>query len=188
MFTKRLAELVSLLLHPIVITPIVIIFFLSKVENSWSTQIGWLISLIFFGLILPVLWLIIFSDRNGFDVSFSRRPIFLGLNLFGVFILTLIYFLGGAPPIYQMLTISILLIGFVMVTVTFFWKISIHLAGLGTSLALLTVWFGYSIGLLYIAFPLLFWARIYLKKHTFGQAILGFLIPNVIVFIVHYIY
>ncbi len=63
-------------------------------------------------------------------------------------------------------------IGFFVIT--FFWKISGHVAGLTLVLGLFWVWYGARVAPFFIFVPLLAWARVVTKNHTLAQVTGGF--------------
>ncbi len=181
---QRLAEFFSIIFHPAVVSPVILIFFTLKIKYSGLFEYDLIVPFFIFMLVWPLCWLLILSDKPGFDVSFSKRPIFLGMNFLGVSFLEIYLYFKKAPYIFQSVTISIIFIAITLICITFFWKISIHLSTMGAGLAFLVYWFGFKAWIGFLTLPLLFWARIYLKKHTFWQALAGLLISWIVVLIV----
>lgn len=178
---KSLAELISSVFHPVIVSPFIFFLFLIKIYDNNIFKIELVIILFFFILFWPLFWLRIFADQPGLDVSLPKRPMFLGLNLLGIILIEVLYLILHAPLFYQSTIISLIIIGGILTIITRFWKISIHLASLATSLSFITLWFGFVVWPGYLAVPLLFWSRIYLKKHTIPQALCGFAFPVIII-------
>jgi hypothetical protein len=60
-----------------------------------------------------------------------------------------------------------------MFTISIFWKISMHMAGVGGfSIALVFV-FGAAAGWAFLSLPLVAWARLHRRKHTPAQLAAG---------------
>ena len=126
-----------------------------------------LISLVF-SSILPMAIILGWAKKIGTDKDISNRtdrfvPLIVGITS---------YFIGLS----NFLTILLLCYAvntFIVMIITFKWKISVHTTGLSGpvgALILLLGPFGAIFGILY---PILIWSRVLLKKHTLAQAICG---------------
>ncbi len=65
--------------------------------------------------------------------------------------------------------------------VTFFWKISVHLAAFTLGVLMLNILFGWQWWWLFLLVPVLMWARIVRKKHTLMQTVAGTVLTLVVV-------
>ncbi len=88
----------------------------------------------------------------------------------------------NAPRVLTVAMVNYVILGLVMMTITFFWKISLHASSITAFMVAVVVVFGtrYWWALLFIL-PVL-WARYYLKKHTAMQLIAGTFVSCVITF------
>ena len=134
-----------------------------------------LISLVF-SSILPMAIILGWAKKIGTDKDISNRtdrfvPLIVGITS---------YFIGFLVSYFIRLSnfLTILLLcyavnTFIVMIITFKWKISVHTTGLSGpvgALILLLGPFGAIFGILY---PILIWSRVLLKKHTLAQAICG---------------
>jgi membrane-associated phospholipid phosphatase len=84
----------------------------------------------------------------------------------------LLYILS-APPITTVLMFCYFSNTLIVLLISLFWKISIHSIGVAGPAAALIYVFGYTGLIFIILIPLVIWSRLYLKRHTFYQVIVG---------------
>lgn len=89
---------------------------------------------------------------------------------------TITLYMLNAPAITTVLMFCYFSNTLILFFINLYWKISIHAMGVaGPSVALIYV-FG-PFGLIFsLIIPLVMWSRIYLKKHTFSQVVMGALL------------
>lgn len=148
---------------------------------------GWItaavVGLVWAGLILliitgiPLAYLIL-GKRLGLvsDLEMtqrSERPRFILISLSSdLLALAILYFFHG-PPLLLVMVLTYLCLGVTMLTISNFWKISLHMAGVsGFSTALVFV-FGAPALVAFFSLPLVAWARWHRRKHTIAQLIAG---------------
>ncbi|MFF3335107.1 hypothetical protein ACFYWX_37150 [Streptomyces sp. NPDC002888] len=78
-----------------------------------------------------------------------------------------------APAEVTALVTAMLAVLFVLLLITFFWKVSVHSAVAAGALAVLTSAFGPWMLVLSPLVPLIGWSRIRLRCHTVGQVVVG---------------
>ena len=174
-FKEGLAQIISLMVQPLIMTILVFVIFNYFSTNKNDFFMLTLLCLLF-ATFLPLTTILMWIKRNKLDLDVSNRdkrtfPLLLGIisYLIGVTIL----FIVGAPDIVIVLMFCYLTSTMLTLLITFFWKISVHAMGVAGPTAAITFVFGYP-GLL-LMFPLIMvmWSRIYLKKHTPAQVIIG---------------
>lgn len=103
----------------------------------------------------------------------SERPRFILVSLSSdLLALAILHFFHG-PPLLLVMVLTYLCLGATMFTISNFWKISLHMAGVsGFSMALVFV-FGAPALVAFFSLPLVAWARWHRRKHTITQLIAG---------------
>ncbi len=200
-FTSLAARYISDAFNPLILPPVLfaISLYLTGYEHRQILSI-FLIALLFF-TIIPILIIYFFKSRNyirNFDISDlqeRKRPFIV---IIFSYVLGFLFFLkwfdtGHLLPVY--LTICYIvnaLIGFLITTK---WKISIHSAGIASFSSALFFFHNFQIihndfflgqiiiWLSFILIPIIMWARIHLKEHTFAQTLAGALIGFTITYL-----
>lgn len=67
------------------------------------------------------------------------------------------------------------------VMITFYWKISIHMAAMTIAIILINILYNWQFTYLSLFIPLVFWSRLYLGRHTLGQLTAGVALNAVVV-------
>ena len=139
--------------------------------------IGWaaLTLLIVTGIPLAYLWI---GRRRGWvsDMEMTRRSerprfilVSLGSDVFALLVLRAVQ----GPQLLSTIVLTYLCLAIAMLTISSFWKISLHMAGVGGfSTALLFV-FGWPALAAFLSLPLVAWARLRRRKHTLAQLAAG---------------
>ena len=134
---------------------------------------------------------IILGKRIGWVSDFeiskrSERPRFILVSLGSDVLATLILSVFNGPHLLRVMVLAYLFLGITMMTISSFWKISLHMAGVsGFSTALIFI-FGLSAVFAFLSLPLVAWARHQRKKHTLPQLAAGAIAGIVITSIVFY--
>ena len=126
---------------------------------------------------IPLAYLVL-GKRLGWVSDFemtrrSERPRFILVSLSSdLLALAILYFFHG-PPLLLVMALTYVCLGITMLTISNFWKISLHMAGVsGFSMALVFV-FGAPALITFFSLPLVAWARWYRRKHTLAQLTAG---------------
>jgi hypothetical protein len=186
-----IAELISLVLSPLLLLAPVPFFLVYEQTNNFSSSSLWAaISLAFFIIFLLVILIGIrigvFSD---FNISKrEQRPLLFAIGM----VLTIIYlitlFLFHAPQILLIGTTTIIL-GLVLIgAVNIFTKVSGHLTVLSAFVTFLIIAEGWRALIMLLLIPLLIWARIKTKNHTLMQTILGTILGSVTIITIYVIF
>ena len=136
------------------------------------------------GILILSTWTfgVAFFLKNRFDLDNKNRKYrtyFLSIFVIGWTLFSLIYWQKFSPHIQDSLKIALTIISIVLIN-NVFYRISFHVA-LSTSLLILINHFtGWDFFLLFIIIPVIAWSRVYLRKHTLAQVILGFLVPVIV--------
>ena len=173
----RLAVTISVLFNPFLL-PIASILLIVHMSVS-TTQQGllWMVIVILFASVLPMLFILLLfrlGQLSDFRLTVREqraKPLIFSLvsALVGIGIL---YFLD-VPREIVWLCIACVINGLVLTLITQVWKISFHsgvAAGCMTGLVtLISSQFVY----LFILLPLIAWARVHRKRHTYLQTIIA---------------
>lgn len=128
---------------------------------------------IFFAAILPVTVLII-TKKSGIDLSMRinrNYPFIIAITSY--LIGTVILLLVNAPLITTILMFCYFSNTLIMFLINLHWKISVHAMGVSGPTTVLIFVFGYLGSILGLILPVVMWSRMYLKKHTISQVIMG---------------
>ena len=103
----------------------------------------------------------------------EERPRFILVSLSSDVLGLAVLWIGGGPRPLRLLVLTYLCLAIVMFTVSSFWKISMHLAGVGGFSTALVFVFGLGASLAFLSLPLVAWARLHRRKHTPIQLVAG---------------
>lgn len=129
-----------------------------------------------FTTFLPMAIIVLWAKFIGTDIDISNKkdrpvPFIIGTISYGIGFLVLAAL--NAPAFITIFVLCYTCNTFIMLLISFFWKISIHTTGLiGPASALIVVFgiYGIFLGLI---LPILIWSRVIQKKHTMAQAVVG---------------
>ena|SRR3989344_6906338 len=179
MSTQNIARIVSIVLGPQVWFPVIFLVLIFK-TNLDSQQTSILLPIAFFVIcIVPMLY-IYFALRFKFATSWEllkkeERYPFMVVTLF--FYLILFFFINiFGPKLLKDISLVFLTSLVPIYAITYFWKVSMHVALNTFCVIVINFLFGWSLPWLYLFIPLVAWARLELKRHTLGQLIVGFLV------------
>jgi hypothetical protein len=188
---KIIAEIISLILSPLVILVPVPFFLVYEKTGDFPLAFFWTILstvfiLLFFGFVLIGIHFKFFSDLN-----ISKREQRPALFSFGI-LLTSIYaaclYLFHAPHVLILGTIAIASGLVVLGLVNAFTKVSGHLSVLSAFLTFLVLAEGPLFLVSFVLIPLLAWARIKTKNHTLFQTVLGTLVGALTTIVIYVIF
>ncbi len=187
---EKLAHFISLFLHP---SAVAIYLFLSAsllTPGKPIARVLWTMVAIFFSALAPGIVVMGFLKAGLLsDADISERKERLGPYI----LLTLLYSLGTLLllylPSYPLnYVLGVLMACYATVTlvgtlITYFWKISMHLAGLaGPITAAIFFWGTPALPSLLALFPLS-WARLHLRKHNIWQILMGIIMSSLVTYL-----
>lgn len=186
----KLAHFFSLLLHP---SAVAIYLFASAfllTPGEVFEKIVWTLLAIFFSALMPGLVVLAFLKAKLLsDPDISRRQ----ERLLPYILITFLYFIGAfvllhfpsdrIAYVFGTLMACYATVTLVGTFITYFWKISMHLAGLaGPITGAIFFWKLPALPFVLALVPLS-WARLHLRKHTTWQIIAGIIMSSLITYL-----
>jgi hypothetical protein len=179
----RLARWISILFDSSVLSLPIFLAFGYASSRDPSTGSGQASGLLWAALTLllvtgiPLAYLRI-GLRRGWvsDIELTRReerPRFILVSLVSDLLALGLLRLVNAPHLLSALVLTYLCLAVVMFTISNFWKISMHMAGVGGFSTALVFVFGAAAGWAFLSLPLVAWARLRRRKHTPAQLAAG---------------
>lgn len=181
--TNRIALLISTIFEPMVV-----IYVLALLGGSYAGLTGslwriYIVSLtLFVGIATLVRLYFTRKDKTNWDVSVKKNrfaPLLILTLFFGIQYFVIRNFENNILSSLFLL-LFIWNIGFFLITLKI--KLSGHLSILTLAVGQLIVWYGNGALWLVLFIPLLSWSRVYLKRHTTGEVIVG-ICYSIIVFL-----
>lgn len=179
-----LPQIISRLLDPVLVLPLaLVIAFWSSFHqgNHWE----FLVFLITMDVIIPVLFVIFMVQQkkltSGWDIQKRSERVPLLAFVIGLHFLPVLaawYF--NLQPLAIFLT-SFWVLTLVIGLITAVWKISIHAAANSLMVLLIVREYGFAYVVLFVLVVLVIWARVAGGYHRLSQAILGAILPLVLV-------
>ncbi len=161
---------------------------------SWSEvgaflpALGWATLALLFADGVPLMYIALgrrLGWVSGFDLPRrEERAPFIAVNLTGNMLGYLLLRAMHAPACLSTLLLVYVVLGITMLTISSFWKISLHAGGVGGFAAFLTWTFGPVWALTFLALPLIGWARVHRKRHSWAQVWAGGIVGAVVTLIV----
>ena len=176
----RIARYVSNILSPLVVSLPFIFFVALYHAQNLLTALLYAFVILFFLSFGPMVYILVGVRIGKFtDSDVSMRSQRVGPFLFGITSaligLGTLFFTHGPKNLQTLLLITIVS-GFVMMIVTFWWKISIHASSLAAAATLLTALYGSVVLPVFVLLLAVCWSRVVLRRHTLGQVIAGSLV------------
>jgi hypothetical protein len=182
----RLARWISILFDSSILS--LPIFFALGWHAAGTAGLLWAFLTLLIVTGIPLAYLI-FGRKRGWvsDMELSRReerPRFILVSLSSdVLALLVLRFLGG-PHLLAVIVLTYFCLAIVMFTISSFWKISMHMAGVGGFSTALVFVFGVPALWAFLSLPLVAWARLHRRKHDIPQLIAGALAGAVVTMLV----
>jgi hypothetical protein len=171
----RLARWISILFDSSVLS--IPIFLAFGWIEAGASGLGWAILILVIVTGIPLAYLLIGRKRGWVtDMEMtqrSERPRFILVSLSSDVLAILLLGAIHAPHLLIVIVLAYFCLAITMLTISNFWKISLHMAGVGGfSIALLFV-FGLPSSWALLSLPLVAWARLHRRKHTIAQLVAG---------------
>lgn len=145
--------------------------------GAFLPALGWAALALLFADGVPLTYIALgrrFGWVSGFDLPRrAERAPFIAVNLIGNLLGYFLLRALNAPDSLSTLLLVYVALGVTMMTISSFWKISLHAGGVGGFAAFLTWMFGPVWALTFLALPLIGWARVYRKRHNWAQVAAG---------------
>lgn len=156
--------------------------------GAFLPALGWAALALLFADGVPLTYIALgrrFGWVSGFDLPRrEERAPFIAVNLIGnglgYFLLRALH----APDSLSALLLVYVALGVTMMTISSFWKISLHSGGVSGFGAFLTWMYGPAWTLTFLALPMIGWARVYRKRHNWAQVWVGGAVGAVVTLIV----
>ena len=172
---ERLARIVSTFSNAPLVSILVFLLINNSLLKGYEFVMVTTISIVFAALI-PSLIAFIWIRHQKIEFDMPRKED----RLYPLLWIILSYLIGvialyiiSAPPITTVLMFCYFSNTMIVFVISLFWKISIHSMGVAGPAAAIIYVFGYAGLIFLILIPLVIWSRLYLKRHTFLQAITG---------------
>jgi hypothetical protein len=141
---------------------------------------------------IPLAYLLV-GRRFGWvgDLELSRReerPRFILVSLSSDVLALLVLLLFGGPHLLTVIVLTYFCLAIVMFSISNFWKISMHMAGVGGFSTALVFVFGAPALWAFLSLPLVAWARLHRRKHNPAQLIAGALAGALVTLLVFLVF
>ncbi|ADJ26112.1 phosphoesterase PA-phosphatase related protein [Dehalogenimonas lykanthroporepellens BL-DC-9] len=188
MNTPRIANYISDILNPLVLSLIMLAVVSLNVTESFGQAVLWFV-LVTAVTILPVLGVAIFLVRTGrMDALFSNRRhqrhrIYVIGLFFTVMSILLLNWLEAPSAIIAVLVVSLITV-VSFAAINLWWKISVHTSTISAFVIIMHIFFGWWAVPTLALVPAMGWARVQLAQHTVGQVVAGALLSAIIVLVI----
>lgn len=177
-FKKFIAEIISLVLHPILMFVLISLVFIIKLKTSLFIYTA-VMSPFAVAVSIYIIAIVIIKRKSDFDFTqLKSRPPLLMTASFSMFV-SLILASMLAPQLSYFLT-RIVVILLITSAVSFYWKISFHAISFSMAVAILSSVVSYFFLAAILLVPLLYWSRVYLRKHELAQLLVGSIVPLIL--------
>lgn len=173
------ARLITFLFHPIVIvTPAV---FLIVLATGYSVNEALLWSCIALGFVIFIALYILIGMKIGFFTNFDvskreqRLYLFPLIILVGITFLFSLIVLNGPSSLFLAIIYFLVSVA-VLALVTLKIKASVHVGSITAAIISAIYFFGVNYSVLLILVPIMAWARIKERRHTYKETIVGFVL------------
>jgi hypothetical protein len=126
---------------------------------------------------IPLAYLLIGRKRGWVsDMELSRReerPRFILVSLSSDIFALAALWMGNGPQLLRLIVLTYFCLAIVMFSISSFWKISMHMAGVGGFSTALVFVFGAPGLWAFLSLMLVAWARLHRRKHTIPQLVVG---------------
>jgi hypothetical protein len=146
-------------------------------RSSQTAGLLWAILMLVIVTGIPLSYLLI-GRKQGWvsDMELSRReerPRFILVSLSSDVLALAALWLGNGPQLLRLIVLTYFCLAIVMFSISSFWKISMHMAGVGGFSTALVFVFGVPGLWAFLSLGLVAWARLHRCKHDIPQLITG---------------
>ena len=145
--------------------------------SAMTLGLLWAILMLFIVTGIPLAYLLLGRKRGWVsDMELSRReerPRFILVSLSSDVLALLVLRLFRGPHLLTVIVLTYFCLAIVMFSISSYWKISMHMAGVGGFSTALVFVFGAPALWAFLSLLLVAWARLHRRKHTIPQLIAG---------------
>jgi len=179
-FRVQVARYISIIFSPITVS-LPAIFLVALYHQEPNSLFFAAIAVLFLS-IGPMLYILVGVSLGKFsDIDVSIRSQRLGPFLFGITSSLIGFFIlqfNNAPKNLETVLLTASTIGFILMIITFWWKISMHASSLSGTITFLAVLYGSIVLPAFLLVILIGWSRVVLKRHTVAQVTAGTLLTG----------
>jgi hypothetical protein len=172
---NRLARWISVLFDSSVLS--LPIFLALGYVSAQALGLLWAILMVLIVTGIPLAYLLIGRKRGWVsDMELSRRderPRFILVSLSSDAFALAALWLGNGPHLLRLIVLTYFCLAIVMFSISSFWKISMHMAGVGGFSTALVFVFGAPALWAFLSLMLVAWARLHRRKHDIPQLVAG---------------
>ncbi len=175
---NSIAKGVSAITHtPLIAIPIFLVISYYLLPMSDFIIIGSVS--VFFGGLFPFILCYLYAKKKNLEIDVPTKedriyPLLMVIPLYLIGLILL--FLLRTPSIITVLMFCYFSLTIIVLLISLYWKISLHSMGVAGPAVFLIYIFGIP-GLIFsLIIPLVMWSRVYLRKHTVLQVIMGALL------------
>lgn len=182
----KFAIYISRLFEPFSLSFVALILIINHLGTSLNEKVFWFATAVILGG-FPPLAVLVYEKKIGkikdwfISNRLERRDVHFAW-FFGSGLFSLVVYVFNGPKLLLALSLTLLIISFIVTLTSMYWKISVHMVGV--SLFVLILLLVYSASLLWIAFliPLVAWARVKVKAHTLTQVTVGSIVTLLVTY------
>jgi membrane-associated phospholipid phosphatase len=191
-YRHLVAEVVSWVFFPPLVGTVFFIFLVFWYSSDITEGLKWMILMSPFLLFIPLIFFAV-SYKLGWvhDIDLSNReerPVFLLVFVLGLTAASAVLYFMNVPTKLFVYVFSGLIMTIVTSIITLNWKISFHTAATTSVVTAINILGGLRFAPFFLLIPIIAWARIVLKKHTFWQVVGGFVVALIITEAVFYLF
>lgn len=188
-FRDRLALWISAAASPFLVVPLFVFLVAAASADNARQLFTWMGVCVGFAVFVPFLY-IMAAVRKGYitDLHIGMReqrkvPYLLTMASMGVGLLALVKV--GAPEVLVACGVTMLVNAAVFLLITQYWKVSVHSSVLaGCILALAVAFSSWNLLWLMLLVPVVMWARVQRKRHSFAQGLVAVAISLLLICVV----
>lgn len=190
-FTERIALCTSVIFSPFIVPIVAAVFVIHKNAGTTEEVFLWIAVVATFVTVLPIIAIVLLfrlskvSNVHLHDKDERLLP--LSLTVVSMILGTIVLYRMDANERIIWVCQAYIVNSVVFSAITPFWKISFHTSVATGCIIVLTLFVNFILVWLFLLLPLIAWARIYRKRHTPLQTVMGTLLAFVITMLYYYI-
>ncbi len=191
-YRHLLAEIVSWLFFPPLVATVFFMFLVFWYSENLGQGVRWLVTVAPFLIFIPLVFFVVaYKLRWVSDIDLSHRkerPVFLAVFIASLAIASFLLYVLGVPKPFFVYAFSGLIMVILASVITLSWKISFHTAVTTSIITAIVILGGLRFWPFFLLIPIIGWARMALKKHTFWQVVGGTILAFAITTIIFYFF